>query len=288
MDSLHLLPSDRVLILNISRCAGVVSQFILGVRGDTQVLCPDPDALVPVHPLLEPTVILHFVAPRLHKILHLHLFKLPHPEDKLPGNHLIPERFSDLGNAKRHLNTRGIEHILIVYKNPLRGFRPQIDTVISILCDGAVMSFKHQVKLPHLGPVESPGVGRVDLLIHDNIIEIFAEPFSGAGTVETFLKFVGLRVIPLGADSQNVLFNQHIGAIPFLRLFVIDHRVVKPLHMTTRLPHLWMHKNSGIDPDDIVVILSHRFPPVALNIPFELYPQRTIIVNGAESAIDFG
>src|SRR5690606_36766968 len=90
------------------------------------------------------------------KELHLHLLKLPHTEDKLPGNDFISKGFSDLSDTKSHLHPRRLLHIEEIDKYPLGSFRPQVDGR-RILCYRTHLGTKHQVELPYLGPIAGTG-----------------------------------------------------------------------------------------------------------------------------------
>ena len=65
----------------------------------------------------------------LNKKLHFHLLKFPHPENKLPGNNLIPECFADLGNTKWNFHPSCFLDIKKIYKDSLGSFRTQIDFI---------------------------------------------------------------------------------------------------------------------------------------------------------------
>src|SRR3989344_8621001 len=60
----------------------------------------------------------------LNKILNLHLFKLSTTEHKITRADFVSESFSLLGNPKRHIRIKRINHIFVVGKDPLRRFWP--------------------------------------------------------------------------------------------------------------------------------------------------------------------
>src|SRR5690625_7100715 len=108
--------------------------------------------------LLQPLFVGLLILSGLDKILHLHLFELPHAENKLTGHHLIPESFPGLGDTERNLLTGGVQNIFIVDKNTLRRLRPQVDRITVITgSDRSELSLEHQVELRDLSPVTCAG-----------------------------------------------------------------------------------------------------------------------------------
>ena len=56
--------------------------------------------------------------------------------------------------------------------------------------------------------------------------------------------------------------------------------------MARRDPHLWVHEDAGIEPDDVVALLDHRPPPCPLDVVLELDPERTVIPDRVDAAVD--
>ncbi len=243
---------------------------------------------MPIQPFRQPFIIIFLIRSGFHKILHFHLFKFPHSEYKLPGNHLIAKSFSDLCDTKRNFLAGSIHHILKIHKNSLCRFRTQIHSVIIVSRRGrAKLSFKHQIKLTHIGPVKSPRFGCPDLIFYNQLVKIFAQTFARARRIQQFLKFIGFLLLTIFTKFCDMFFYQHICPIPFIGLFVINHRIVKPLHVSAGLPYFGMHKDRSIQPHNIVVVLSHHFPPVIPNIALQFGSQRTIIIDGPQATINF-
>src|SRR5574344_1136582 len=91
---------------------------------------------------------------RLYEVLHFHLLKLTHTEDKLTSNNLITEGFPYLSNSKRNLHSSSLLNIKVVYKYTLSSFRANINN-ICILTNRAHLVRKHQIKLTNICPVSA-------------------------------------------------------------------------------------------------------------------------------------
>src|SRR5690625_7540769 len=84
-----------------------------------------------------------------------------------------------------------------------------------------------------------------------------------------------------------MLFNQHICPVSLFGLFVVNHGVIKPLHMGARLPHFGMHEDSSIHTHNIVVMAGHGIPPLLAGVSFLLRSPGSVIVNGSQASINF-
>src|SRR5450759_3871308 len=154
MYSFNLLKSERKFKFYIGGSICLMGK--LGMVVKTVILTSETECLMPFHPYRFPFFKPFQLTTGLHKELHLHLFKLPHPEDELPGNYFITECFTYLCNPKGYLHPPGLLHIKKVDKDPLSGFGPEIDFICS-LRSRSHLSGKHKVKLPYIGPVTGTG-----------------------------------------------------------------------------------------------------------------------------------
>ena len=190
-------------------------------------------------PHLEP---FHFFA-RTNKELHFHLFELTHTEDKLTGNDLVTERFTDLGDTERNLHTAGLLYVEEVNENTLCRFRTQIYLGSAI---GSRTHFcgEHQVELANFRPVACSGDRTCYFAVDNDLTEVFevgiVQCFSETGMylvafslvfqyaavgctelcfIECFAEFFSGLVyffLYFLVDLSQVIFDQYVGAIPFL------------------------------------------------------------------------
>ena len=115
---------------NIGSGIGIVSQFVVVV--EAIVLCAEAQCLMPCHTGLLPFFKPFQFGTGLHEELHLHLFELPHTEDKLACHDLVAESLTNLGDTKRHLHAACLLHIEVVDKDTLCSLGAQIDFVGSV------------------------------------------------------------------------------------------------------------------------------------------------------------
>ena len=263
-------------------------------------------SLMPLQALRLPKLVKFQLCPWLAEKLHLHLLKLLHPHDELSGHNLVPKRFSCLGDTKRQLHPTGFLHVQKVDKNPLGGFRTQIQTVFAAIgCThlGAV----HQVKLTYIGPIarathrtnnafrfnqffDHRQIARLQTFLHHRIDAInlglvFHHPRVGCAIhrrIKSLTKSLGRFVhflVDFLSDFLLMILEQHIRTITLLAVLVVDHRITKTIHVTAGLPHFGMHKNGRINPNDVLIELGHGFPPVLTQIIAQFNTVLTVIID---------
>ena len=66
----------------------------------------------------------------------------------------------------------------------------------------------------------------------------------------------------------------------------LDERIAERSDVTGRDPDLRVHEDPGVEPDDVLAFLDHRPPPSALDVVLQLDPERTVIPDGIDAAID--
>ena len=115
-----------------------------------------------------------------------------------------------------------------------------------------------------------------------------------SASVQRFIKggskpLPGLHHLFLGflANFLRIFLDQNVSAVAFFAVFVVDQRVVEGINVPTGAPHRGVHKNCGIQSDDVVLHLHHGLPPVGSQVVFEHYSVLTVVIDGAESAIEF-
>src|SRR5690606_15547260 len=78
-----------------------------------------------------------------------------------------------------------------------------------------------------------------------------------------------------------------IHTIALFTILVIDHGIVKSVHVSTSLPCGRMHKDSGINTHNIIVHLGHAFPPLVSDILFQLSTPLPVIIYSLQSIVYF-
>src|ERR1044071_3993446 len=122
MNSLQFFETHREIELDIARGVGVVREIQVIV--ETIVIIAETEHLMPLHSLFLPELVpLHLLA-GLHEELHLHLFKLAHPEDELARYDFVTKCFTDLRDPKWYLHATGLLHVQKVDEYTLRCFGP--------------------------------------------------------------------------------------------------------------------------------------------------------------------
>ena len=208
---------------------------------------------MPLHPPLAPALEPLRVGARLHEELHLHLLELAGPEDEVARRDLVAERLADLGDAERDPLPGALQHVEVVDVDPLRGLRPEIDHR-RLLLDRPHEGLEHQVEHPRLGQRPSAAA-------------------DGA-----------LRVrLPGRALDPGV-----VGAEAVLAMPAVDQRIGEARHVTRRLPHPRMHQDGRVEPFDVVPRVDHGPPPAVLDVLLELDPERPVVPDRAQTAVDLG
>ena len=115
-------------------------------------------------------------------------------------------------------------------------------------------------------------IGCTELCLVEGISELLA----------TFLNLFIHLILNLG----EIVLDQNIGAISLLGILIVDKRVVECAHVTGSLPNLRMHKDAGIDSNDILVKADHSVPPILLDIVLKFRTHLAVIINGSETIIN--
>jgi hypothetical protein len=68
----------------------------------------------------------------------------------------------------------------------------------------------------------------------------------------------------------------------------LDHRIAELGDVARGHPHLGVHEDAGIEPDDVVALLDHGPPPGALDVVLELDAERSVVPDGVDAAVDLG
>jgi hypothetical protein len=94
-------------------------------------------------------------------------------------------------------------------------------------------------------------------------------------------------LVDLILQFGHVIFHKHIGTVTLLGVFVIDQRVAESIDMTGSLPGRRVHEDGRIDSYNVFMVLYHRFPPVFPDIVLQFNTILTVIINSAQSVVNF-
>ena len=117
--------------------------------------------------------------------------------------------------------------------------------------------------------LEDAGIGLAELLLVEGVTKLLGG----------FLHLLVDLLLVFG----DLILDEHIGTIAFLRVAVVDERVVESVDVTAGLPYGRVHEDGGVNAHDIVVKKHHAVPPVLLDIVFQFYTIWSVIIDGCES-----
>ena len=109
------------------------------------------------------------------------------------------------------------------------------------------------------------------------------------GAAELFLvKFVAEAFASLGyffVDFLfvlcNLIFNEHVCAVAFLGVAVVDEGVVESVHVSGSFPNSGVHEDGGVDSDDVLVEEHHGLPPVLFDVVFQFDAVLSVVIDSA-------
>ncbi len=311
VDTLNFLESERHLELDVGSGICIESELLVVV--ETVVLRSEAQSLVPFHTELLPFLKPFLLCARLNEELHLHLLELPHTEDELAGNDLVAECLTDLCDSERYFHTTGFLYVKVIHEDTLCGFRTEVNLVCCIR-SRAHLGREHQVKLAYVGPVLCSTDRVNNLFIDDNLLQslkIWSLHSLGVTLVEgvalflvlddTRIRLAELCLVEAVAEALaclgnllvnlflvfcNLVFDKNIGAVAFLRVAVVDERVVESVNVAACLPDSRVHKDGGVDAHDILVEQYHALPPIFLDVVFQFYTILSVVVDCSQSVVN--
>ena len=68
----------------------------------------------------------------------------------------------------------------------------------------------------------------------------------------------------------------------------IDHQIAERAGVAAGLPDFGMHDERGLQTDDILAQQSHRAPPEILDVALQFGPERAVIPEAVEAAVNLG
>ena len=252
---------------------------------------------------------------RFYEELHFHLFELTHTEDELAGHDFVTERLTNLCDTERHLHTAGLLYVQVVHEDTLSGFRTEV-YLHGTFRSRPHFRREHQVELTDFGPVLGTRNRADNFFVQDDLTEFvqvrtgvhgfrvaFVQrvtlslvfQYTGVGATELslvegvaeFLGGLGYFLIDFFVVLGNLVFNQYVGTVAFLRVTVVNQRVVERVYVSGSLPDGRVHEDSRVDAYDVLVQEHHALPPVLFDIVFQFHTHLSVIVYGTQSVIDF-
>ena len=229
------------------------------------------------------------------------------------GYGLLMDRLADLRDAERKFHAARFLDVEEVDEDALRRFGTQVDRV-GPFGRRPHLGGEHQVELPHLRPVARARNGAGDLAVEDDLPQ--SAQVVGVhrlGETGVYLVASGGRLGDAGrrgavfllverlaealAGLFDLLFDllvlfgdplldEYVGAVTFLRILVVDQRIVEGRNVSRSLPCAGVHEDRGVDTHDVFVELDHRIPPVALDVVLQLDAVLTVVVDGAQTVVD--
>ncbi len=206
----------------------------------------DVPALALGEPVLEP--VLGFR--RGDEELHLHLLELAGPEDEVAGGDLVAEGLPDLGDPEGRFLARELQDVLEVDEDPLGGLGTQVGDRAGLL-DRSDGRLEHQVEVARLGQVALVG---------------FAGMLRGFAPAGELADVVGPEALLAGA--------------------AVDQRVGEARQVARGLPDAGVLEDRRVDRDDVVALLQHRPPPLALDVALQQDAVVAEVVGRADAAVD--
>jgi len=120
--------------------------------------------------------------------------------------------------------------------------------------------------------LQHAGIGRAELSLVEGIA--------------VFLGCLGHFFVDFVIILGYLVLDEHIGAVAFLRVAVVDEGVVKRIHVSTCLPDSGVHEDGGIDADDVLVQQHHALPPVLFDVVLQFHAVLTVVVHRAQSVVN--
>ena len=215
---------------------------------DVDLRARDADVLIKFQALLEPVVGELHSVLGAAEILDLHLLEFPRTENVVAWIDLIAKRLADLRDAEGELLARGIEDIAEIHKDRLRGLGAEVDEVVVAL-ERTRVGFEHQIEIARLGEIAAATVRAI----------FFA-----------------------------ILLRQLIGAVARVALFAVHHRIAESLLVARGLPHGAVHDDRAVHALHVIALPHIAAPPEVLQVFLQLHPERTVIPESIDAAVDFG
>ncbi len=205
-------------------------------------------------------------------------------------------------------------HVEVVHEDALRRFGAEVDFHRAV-GGGAHFGGEHEVELPHVRPVLRAADGIHHVVVHDDGFQagqvVFVHGLGVAGVYLVALGLVfehaGVRLAehgfveacaePLGGFLHfffnlfivfgHEVLDEHIGAVAFLAVSVVDERVVEGIDMPRSLPGGGVHEDGRVDAHHVFVEHGHRVPPIAFDVVLQFHAVLPVVVHGTQPVVYF-
>ncbi len=104
----------------------------------------------------------------------------------------------------------------------------------------------------------------------------------------------GLLALERGDVADGFALHHHgreeqlVRAVALLAHLAVHQRVGEAGDVAGRLPDLRVHDDRGLKPDDVVAAAHHVVPPAVADVLLQLGPERAVVEEAVEAAVDFG
>ena len=248
-DAFEFAPAEGVLVFDVGGGLGVVGQLFGIVHAQAQFVRIHAEVDVPLVARLDPVIEPLLVFGGRHEVLHLGLLEFARAEHKVAGGDLVAEGLADLGNSKRGLDARRVEHVLEVQEDALGRLGAQVGHRARVL-HRAHVGLEHHVELA--------GLGQFTVALAGHLAGLFQ----------------AARVLEL------------VRAEAALALLAVHHGVTESPHVPRGLPGLGVLDDGRVQADHIGSLGDHGPPPSVLDPAQELDPQGAVVVGVAHAPVD--
>jgi len=92
----------------------------------------------------------------------------------------------------------------------------------------------------------------------------------------------------LEAHDRSRLWFDMVGTHPLVRDGAFTHQVGECVDVAAGLPDSGMHDDGGVEAHDVVALPGHRSPPGVTEVALQFSPQRAVVPEAADPAVDLG
>ena len=278
---------------------------------DVQLLARDADLTVEVEAGLQPLVGQAHAVVGVAEVFDLHLLELARAEGEIARVDLVAEGLAALRDAEGQLHAVGIEHVLVLHEDRLRGLRAEVGDLVA---GRAEVRLEHQVELAGLGQqaavlgVEGGAAGdflaavfgqlellRGDLLVRHVVGVEFPRRLVGldrvlAGGDEHREGLVGGPAAGLvlragEIDRRAVLGGDLVGTQAGLGKEAVAHRVAEAADVAGGNEDLLHGQDRAVHAEHVVAFLDGLAPPVVLEVALQFGAERAVVPAAVETAV---
>ncbi len=104
--------------------------------------------------------------------------------------------------------------------------------------------------------------------------------------VPEFLAALGHFLLYFLLNLAKIILNEDIGPIALFGVFIVNEGVVEGSYVAGCLPDAGVHEDGAVNAHDVLIQAGHGFPPVVLDVVFELYAHLAIVIDSGQSVVD--